>query len=51
MWNLNGQIKRRTRVARLFPNVESLLRLAGAVLMEIREEWKAGRRYLPSDDH
>ena len=48
--NLNQQIKRRTRVARLFPNEESLLRLASAVLMEISEEWETGRRYLPSDD-
>lgn len=48
--NLNQQIKRRTRVARLFPNAESLLRLASAVLMEISEEWETGRRYLPRND-
>jgi len=48
--NLNQQIKRRTRVARLFPNEESLLRLASAVLIEISEEWETGRRYLPSSD-
>lgn len=48
--NLNQQIKRRTRVARLFPNEESLLRLASAVLVEISEEWETGRRYLPSSD-
>ena len=48
--NVNQQIKRRTRVARLFPNEESLLRLASAVLMEISEEWETGRRYLPMDD-
>jgi len=48
--NLNQQIKRRTAVARLFPNEESLLRLASAVLMEISEEWETGRRYLPTDD-
>ena len=48
--NLNQQIKRRTRVARLFPNEASLLRLASAVLMEISEEGETGRRYLPSDD-
>ena len=50
MENLNQQIKRRTAVARLFPNAESLLRLASAVLMEISEEWETGRRYLPGDD-
>lgn len=48
--NLNQQIKRRTSVARLFPNETSLLRLASAVLMEISEEWETGRRYLPNDD-
>jgi len=48
--NLNQQIKRRTAVARLFPNEASLLRLASAVLMEISEEWETGRRYLPRDD-
>ena len=48
--NLNQQIKRRTSVARLFPNEASLLRLASAVLMEISEEWETGRRYLPGSD-
>ena len=48
--NLNQQIKRRTAVARLFPNEASLLRLASAVLMEISEEWETGRRYLPKSD-
>ncbi|MBD3424515.1 MAG: IS256 family transposase, partial [Candidatus Latescibacteria bacterium] len=37
---------RRTRVARLFPNEASLLRLVSAVLSEISEEWETGRRYL-----
>ena len=44
--NLNRQIKRRTRVANLFPNEESLLRLATAVVMEISDEWERGRTYL-----
>ena len=44
--NLNRQIKRRTRVAGLFPNEESLLRLASAVVMEISDEWESGRVYL-----
>ena len=48
--NLNQQIRRRTRVAGLFPNEASLLRLASAVLMEISEDWETGRRYLPRDD-
>lgn len=44
---LNREVKRRTRVATLFPNEDSLLRLATAVLMEIDEEWQTEKRYLP----
>ncbi|MFZ0792100.1 MAG: IS256 family transposase [Chromatiaceae bacterium] len=44
---LNREIKRRTRVASLFPNEASLERLATAVLMEIDEEWQTEKRYLP----
>jgi transposase-like protein len=44
---LNREIKRRTRVATLFPNEASLLRLATAVLMEVDEEWQTEKRYLP----
>jgi putative transposase len=43
---LNKEIKRRTRVATLFPNEASCLRLVSAVAMEISEEWLTGRVYL-----
>jgi transposase-like protein len=43
---LNREVKRRTRVATLFPNEDSLLRLATAVLMETDEEWQTEKRYL-----
>jgi len=43
---LNKEIKRRTRVATLFPNEASLLRLATAVVMEISEDWETGRSYI-----
>lgn len=43
---LNKEIARRTRVATLFPNEASLLRLASAVLVETDEEWQTGKRYL-----
>jgi putative transposase len=43
---LNEEIKRRTRVAGLFPNDASALRLVSAVLMEISEDWETGRKYL-----
>ena len=42
----NKEIKRRTRVATLFPNIESYLRLISAVLMEVSEGWETGRKYL-----
>ena len=43
---LNTQIKRRTKVAGLFPNTDSILRLVTAILMEISEEWETGKAYL-----
>jgi putative transposase len=43
---LNREIKRRTRVATLFPNETSLLRLITSVLMEVSEEWETGKRYV-----
>jgi transposase-like protein len=42
----NKEIRRRTRVATIFPNEGSCLRLVSAVLMEISEEWETGRIYL-----
>lgn len=43
---LHEELNRRTRVARLFPNEASLLRLVSAIEMEISEDWQAGKRYL-----
>ena len=43
---INEELKRRTRVATLFPHEASLLRLTSAVLMEISEEWETNRKYL-----
>lgn len=43
---VNREIKRRTRVAVLFPNKDSALRLVTGVIMEIHEEWITGRQYL-----
>jgi len=36
---VHEELNHRTRVAGLFPNAASLLRLASAVLMELGEEW------------
>ena len=43
---LNREIRRRTRVATLFPNEASCLRLVTAVVMEISEDWQTGKRYI-----
>jgi transposase-like protein len=46
MERLNREVKRRTRVAVLFPNKESALRLVTGVIIEIHEEWVTGKIYL-----
>lgn len=43
---LNKEIKRRTRVATLFPNSASCLRLVSAILAEQDEEWMSSKIYL-----
>jgi putative transposase len=46
MERVNREVKRRTRVAVLFPNKESALRLVTGVIIEIHEEWVTGKQYL-----
>jgi putative transposase len=46
---VHEEINRRTRVAGLFPNEVSLLRLVSAILMELSEGWETGIRYLNMD--
>jgi putative transposase len=40
------EVKRRTRVAMIFPNEKSLLRLVSSLLMETSEQWETGKVYL-----
>ncbi len=47
---LNQEIKRRTRVVRIFPNREACLRLVTALAVEQSEEWVTGRRYLDMEE-
>ncbi len=43
---LNQELKRRTRVIRIFPNREACLRLVTALCIEQSEDWESGRQYL-----
>ena len=43
---LNQELRRRTRVARIFPNDASCLRLIASLAIEQSEEWETGRQYL-----
>jgi putative transposase len=43
---LNKELKRRTRVATLRPNINSCLRLVSALLAEQDEEWMTAKIYL-----
>ncbi len=47
---VNKEIRRRTRVAGLFPNEQSLLRLVSALLVEISEDWETGKKYVSLND-
>ena len=46
---LNEEIKRRTRVVRIFPNPASCLRLVRALCAETHEGWLEDHRYLNMD--
>jgi putative transposase len=48
---LNEEIRRRERVIRIFPNRESVVRLIGALLMEMDEKWSSGKRYLDMTEY
>ena len=41
---LNEEIRRRDQVLRIFPNRDSVVRLFGALLMEMDELWSSGIR-------
>ena len=47
---INRELKRRTRVASIFPNPASCLRLVSALLAECDEEWMTAKIYLTLQD-
>ncbi len=50
LWErLNGEIKRRTRVVRIFPNIESCLRLIWSLCVGTHESWLEDNRDLNID--
>ena len=50
MERLNGEIRRRETVIRIFPNRASVIRLIGALLMEANEDWITRRAYMDMTD-
>jgi len=44
--HLNRDIRRRTRVVGIFPNIESALRIITIRLIEETEDWSTERRYM-----
>lgn len=46
---VNREIKRRTRVASIFPSAASCERLITAILIEVSEDWETGKAYLYTD--
>ncbi len=47
---INKEMKRRSRPVGAFPSDQSLLRLAGCIMININEEWITGKRYLSMDE-
>lgn len=43
----NQELKRRSKVVRIFPNEDACLRLMSALLLEFHEDWLDGRRVFP----
>jgi putative transposase len=43
---VNWEIKRRTNVVGIFPNEAAIVRLAGAILLELNDDWELETRYM-----
>ncbi len=48
---INQELKRRSRVVRIFPNEDSCLRLMSAILNETHDHWSAERRFFSPQEN
>jgi transposase-like protein len=46
---INKELKRRSRPVGAFPSDQSLMRLAGCIMININDEWVTGKKYLTMD--
>jgi putative transposase len=47
---INKGLKRRSSPVGAFPSDQSLMRLAGCIMININEEWIMGKKYLTMDE-